>query len=223
MYEDRPLCKVIHPDPDKRRPIGFLKEPDPPSFIAVADHFTLLYASFIEMLRTGEIEAHCLPAARRYPVVIPKPIWWHRDFYFDANTGDVFQVNPQSGDWLVKVWIGAELRRGRATAAEHNSDEASPPVGCFAPLPTDDLRSAARDRNSGVHMPTALTPTEQAVHLAVVSLWPEKPPPGLKSKERDKQILDWQKKNKLSVASPSTIKRYFQKMKRGLLSGPATP
>jgi hypothetical protein len=205
-FEDSDLCKVVNPDSNKRSPVGWLQEPDPPEFIAMADEFTRLYGSFIETLRTGQIEAHCVPVASGHPAVIPRSIWSHRDFYFDANTGDVFEANPEAEvppkDWLVKRWIGAELRRKATTAAQSSEETSSPSSSSATPDP------------KAVNAPAGLTTKEQAVHFAVVALWPTGTPAGLKSMDRDKQILDWQKAEKLSVSSSSTIKRYFQKMKR---------
>jgi hypothetical protein len=227
-FKGRNICKVVHPDPEKRSPIGYLNKPDPPEIIAAADEFTRLYAALMEMLRTGEIEAHCVPGAPGYPAIIPRSIWSHRNFYFDANTGDVFEDNPEAEDesnWLVKRWVGAELRRGNIAQQPEASTPMPSAISAQASHPftaadTDGLAVASAGAaapplvNDTVSAPAGLTTKEQAVHFAIVALWPTGTPAGLKSMDRDKQILDWQKAKKLSFSSSSTIKRYFRKMKR---------
>jgi hypothetical protein len=206
-FKDRNICRVVHPDPEKRSAIGYLNEPDPPEIIAASDEFTRLYAALMEMLRIREIEAHCIPAAPGYPAIIPRSIWSHPRYYFDAKTGDVFESNPEAEDennWLVKRWIGAELRRGNiAQQPEASTPKPSAISAAAAPALVKDTVTA----------PAGLATKERAVHFAIVALWPTGIPAGLTSGDRDKQILDWQKAKKLSISSSSTIKRYFRKMR----------
>jgi hypothetical protein len=131
-FEGHNICKVVHPDPEKRHAVGYLKEPDAPELIAAGDEFTRLYAAFMEMPRTGEVEAHGIPAVAGDPPVIPRSIWSHRDFYFSADTGDVFVNNPDAHDppkdWLLKRWRAVELRHAQATNAQQPEQSAAMPT-----------------------------------------------------------------------------------------------
>ena len=108
------MVSTVHPDPAKRSIYDGPGDPDPIEVVIAADALKHRYRALISMLQRGDLEGRGLPAAPGYPDVIPRSIWSHEEFHFDARTGDVFQDNPESTgryDRLIRRWIGVMLQR----------------------------------------------------------------------------------------------------------------
>ena len=108
------MLSTVHPDPAKQSIYDGPGDPDPIEVVIAAEALKHRYRALISMLQRGELEGRGLPAAPGYPDVIPRSIWSHEEFHFDARTGDVFQDNPESTgryDRLIRRWIGVMLQR----------------------------------------------------------------------------------------------------------------
>jgi hypothetical protein len=107
---------VVHPDLEKRCPIGWLAdESDPLPVVKAVEARNHRFTALMGVLRKGELHAEGLPVAHTQPVILPS-IWAHKDFYIDGETGDVFEVNPDCDDpprdFLTKRWKAVMLRPG---------------------------------------------------------------------------------------------------------------
>jgi hypothetical protein len=58
-----------------------------------------------------------------------------------------------------------------------------------------------------------LTPSEQLIHDAVITLWPDGFPVGLRAQQRNIQIVEFFQRKTGRPVDDRTIKRYFKKMK----------
>lgn len=106
---------VAHPDPEKRSPIGYFRDPDPESVVDAAETLTSRYGNFLEAMRQGDVEAEGLPVATGHSARILRSIWSHNDFYFNSQSGDIFEVNHACenppADWLTRRWVAVMLQR----------------------------------------------------------------------------------------------------------------
>ena len=115
VFDGTDVIGIVHPDPEKRSVIGYLRDPDPEPVVDAAEALTSRYSSFLEVMRRGEVEAEGLPVVSGHSARILRSIWSHGDFYFNSQSGDVFEVNPACQnppeDWLLKRWVAVMLRR----------------------------------------------------------------------------------------------------------------
>jgi hypothetical protein len=107
------MVSTVHPDPDKRSLYDGAGDPDPIEVVIAAEALKHRYRALISMLQRGELEGWGLPATPGHPDVIPRSVWSHEAFHFDARTGDILQDNPESTgryDRRIRRWIGVMLR-----------------------------------------------------------------------------------------------------------------
>jgi hypothetical protein len=95
-----------------------------PAHYALAMRFHAL----MELLRRGEIQAIGIPAFANLPTVLPRSLWSHRNFHFNAMAGDLYELNRDAvdppRDSLIKRWTGLMIERAGPKQAiqEANSD-----------------------------------------------------------------------------------------------------
>ncbi len=113
-YEGRDIAGGCSPN----SPVGWLARvvdgPVPTDVQAASDAMTARYGAIMDMLRHGELVGVGDPVRRGdRPEILPT-VWQHKDFWIDAQAGDVVQVARTSTDWsdfFVKRWRGVFLLR----------------------------------------------------------------------------------------------------------------
>jgi hypothetical protein len=119
--------------PEHRSLFGILNPPPPRdgrrAYAALADRF----GAFLALLRNGHLNARGLPQMPNLPDVVPRTVWSHHDFHFDANAGDLFKINPECEDpprdLFLRCWIGLLLEFGtRASPSIGNRRDAHIPL-----------------------------------------------------------------------------------------------
>jgi hypothetical protein len=219
-FEQR-YIDIVHPDPVKRSKFAVPREVDSLEAVIAAEALNHRYGLLIMMLRGGELVAHALSQASGRLEEIPRSIWSHADFSFEAGSGDMFQWNDLSEnrrDRLIRRWIGVVLHRPLLSAASRpfgsqgsialRSSEAMFHMNStgHAPSPSNPV---AHDQGDALgQQPTAL---QASIESAVAAIWPGGVPAGLSLKMRDRKIMEWQKVNGLGMASSKTIRRHLKR------------
>jgi hypothetical protein len=55
------------------------------------------------------------------------------------------------------------------------------------------------------------TAGQASISEAIQALWPNGIPQGIQVQQRDDQIIDWQRRNNLTIVSPKSISRYLSR------------
>jgi hypothetical protein len=218
---ERRYHDIVHPDPEKRSRFAARRDVDPIEAVIAAEALNHRYGVLISMVRGGQLVAHGLSQASGRLEEIPRSIWSHDDFSFDAKSGDLFQLNDLSEGWrdrLIRRWIGVVLQRPVLSAASRpfgskgsiapRSSEAMFHMNStgHAPSPSNPV---AHDQGDALgQQPTAL---QASIESAVAAIWPGGVPAGLSLKMRDRKIMEWQKVNGLGMASSKTIRRHLKR------------
>jgi hypothetical protein len=111
-FERWAATSPVHPDPAKRSKFELASDADPIEVIIADEALNHRYRILVSLLREGDLEAQGLPATPGHPLAIPRSIWSHEGFHFDARTGDILQDNPEPTgrhDDFIKRWIGVVL------------------------------------------------------------------------------------------------------------------
>jgi hypothetical protein len=166
----------------------------PADIQAAYDAVDASFHLLFDMLRKRQLVAWGI-AADGHLVIVPETIWSRGDFFLHPETGDVYEAGMPGN--LSKMWIGMVLRLPEVAAAPGKVADiaAQPPAG--------------------------LTRGEMGVHRAVTALWPTGVPVGLRTKERNDQIMTFlTNRNDLSGQGDRTISRYFAKAKKAVAKRP---
>jgi hypothetical protein len=163
------MLSTVHPDPAKQSIYDGAGDPDPIEVVIAAEALKHRYRALISKLQRGEIEGRGLPAAPGYLDVIPRSIWSHEEFHFDARTGDVFQDNPESTgrhDRLIRRWIGVMLQRpnlpDRPMQLAGMMFHGKPPVHDRSPSGTPESQQASPTQSKAVTRVEAKTTSVHA-------------------------------------------------------------
>jgi hypothetical protein len=192
--EGRGLVGVFRDESDDG-PVGYISASRSSTpVIRAADALIARYGELVSILRTS-IDCVGLSTKTGEREQIPKSIFAHRDFRFDAQTGDIVQLQDDalSFEGLFKRrWIAVELQKsiplhdGKVTEAAHNSEtpsQGSPPK----PKVKQDL-----------------------VARAFAALWPNRDFHSLTVTLRNRRIHQWLKEKELGAVSDKSIQRFFR-------------
>jgi hypothetical protein len=118
--------------------------------------------------------------------------WDREGIWIDVMSSDFLEGPPHQ---LTPRWTGVSIFHVK------------PRMYDVRPLPT--LRHHQAEPSA-----TPLTAKQASIEAAISSLWPAGIPDHMSVKERDRQIMQWQKKNGAAVATSRTISRYMDKKSR---------
>jgi hypothetical protein len=174
-----------------------------------ADALAERWSALIAACRSGELTSSGLAVGSGAIEAIPKSIFCHVDFWFDAAAGDVHQLDhdpkgPTCGE-LQRKWIAVELRIPfQNELIETKLTAPSAPNG--------QSKKSVLARRSRVFGAT-LKGKQAVVHKAVTKLWP-RGVPGMPVKVRDVRIINWIKSKENFGVCQKTIGRYFRAKER---------
>lgn len=140
--------------------------------------------------------------ARTGMVGIVDPMQWQRHgTLIDIRNGDLLALENNK---QVLLWSGLTLVDPVTSLANQRPTAAS----SFHVEPAEYVQAP---QNTTAGSPSQIeTATMASIEEAIQALWPNGIPRGLMKKQRDKQIIDWQKRNRLAVVSTRSIGRYFK-------------
>jgi hypothetical protein len=175
----------------------YLHQGWPPEIEAYYGAVNLRARTLIEMLQDRKIVSRG-HSSDGHLILIAHSIWSHDDYYVHPPTGDVYEARPHA---MRKKWTGVIFE----------APDSLPPDRLFHGKHTehDSTLPATISR----HDESSATPRKSAwrasIEEAVAALWPSGIPATLVLKTRDELIADWQRRNKLTVATSKTIRRHL--------------
>lgn len=125
-------CDTVKASKDEEEMIGILNGPPPKEISCAEAALADRVAAFVTLLRDGTLVAQGIPHVSNLDKVVPRTVWSHRNYYFDAHQGDVLETNPDCEDpprdMLLRRWSGILLERGdRSGFAPTTGFRSTPP------------------------------------------------------------------------------------------------
>jgi hypothetical protein len=150
------------------------------------------------LLATGKVLARGTSARTDTAVVIPALEWSRSNVSIDVENGDFCEIE----NYTAKI-------RWSSISLEAPEKRDTPPRDLLRPTtPAKEKSAAVPPKNANA---AKLTPTEARVRTAIGAIFPDGFPDGLSAKGRNKQIIDWVKKNGPQPVSAKSINRYVSK------------
>jgi hypothetical protein len=117
-------------------------------------------------------------------------------------------IDVQNGDFCEIENYKAKIRWS-SISLEAPEKRDTPPRELLKPTTPAKVKSAAVPPENA--KAAKLTPTEARIRAAIAALFSDGFPDGLSAKGRNKQIIDWVKKNGPEPVSAKSINRYVSK------------
>ena len=112
--------------PEQRdSPVGILLNGECAEVTDASDTLRDRFGALFDLLRTGALIGHATLDRDGSQQTILRSVWSHSQFYFEASTGDILQVNQKAKadhDYFLRRWIGVVLQRRRPALAVSNLD-----------------------------------------------------------------------------------------------------
>jgi hypothetical protein len=153
-----------------------------------------------ELLSSGKVLARGTSGRTDSAVIIPPLEWSRSNVSIDVRNGDFCEKENHKP----KIrWSSIFLE------APHQQDP--PRRDMLKAARPAKIKSASVPPEANANAAAKLTPTEARIRTAIAAIFPDGFPDGLSAKGRNKQIIDWVKKNGPEPVSAKSINRYVSK------------
>src|SRR5262249_34261986 len=129
--------------------------------------------------------------------------WARQNLLLDVKSGDLLEAIDGRA---VVQWTGIMLQ---APLLQPDSPGAVVDAEVFRANTTEQGGARFCAGESGARPDRKLTPTQASIKKAIGVLWPNGIPAELPLQVRDQIIIDWQKEQRIAVASSKTIRRFL--------------